>query len=152
MLDSAHLSKRLDIHPGNLADVAGRWHRGLERMPWSSRMVRVSSGFWLASGSTGSAHAYEVDGVVWTSGRPVPLILEFSGWSKTQSEVGICPRSLLWPVGTERYIRRVMAVLENVSHSVYLSTLQVEAPYEPVREPAARPERIWRSLPVPAHS
>lgn len=93
MLESAYLSKRLDLHPGNLADIAERWHRGLERMPWSSRTVRVSPGFWLASDAAGSTLAYEVRGVVWTSGRPVPLILEFSGWSKTESEVGICPLS-----------------------------------------------------------
>ena len=152
MLESAHLSKRLDIHPGNLAEVAARWHRGLERMPWSSRTIRVSRGFWLASDATGSAHAYDVRGVVWTSGRPVPLILEFSQWSATQSEVGICPRSLLWPVGSDRYVRRVMAVLENVSHTLYRSMLQVDAPSESATEPAVRPERVWRSFPVPAHS
>ncbi len=151
MLDSAYLSKRLDIHPGNLTEVAARWHRGLDRSPWSSRMARVSSGCWLASDAVRLRQAYEVRGVLWTCGRPVPIILEFEGWSKTQSEVGISPRTLTWPVGTDRYIGRVMAVLESVSHTLYSSTLVVDAPYERAEEPALG--RVWRrSFPVPVPS
>ena len=151
MLDSAHLSKRLDIHPANLADVASRWHRGLDRSPWSSRMARVSGGCWLASDPACSCQAYEVRGVIWTCGRPVPIILEFAGWSRTQSEVGISPRTLTWPVGTDRYMGRVMAALESVSRTLYSSTPVVETPYERAAEPAL--ERVWRrSFPVPVPS
>jgi hypothetical protein len=152
MLESAYLSKRLDICPGNLGDVAARWHRGLERGRGSSRMVRASRGFWLAPGASDSPAAYEVRGLMWTCGRPVPLILEFTEWSKTQSEVGVCPRSLLWPVGTAQYIRRVMAALESLTQTLCSSTVQVDTPYERATEPADRAERIWASLPVPAGS
>jgi hypothetical protein len=136
MLESAYLSKRLDVHPDNLAEVAARWHRGLEPLRWSSRLVRVGTGFWLASNARArivAPHtAYEVRGVMWIGGRPVPLILEFAGWSKTQSELGMCPGSLSWPVGTDRYVRRVRAALEDMSQALSSSTPQVVA---------AQPER-----------
>lgn len=152
MVESAYLSKRLYIPPGNLAEVAARWHGGLERMRFPSGMVRVNGGFWLASDAADSTAAYKVRGLVWTCGRPVQIILEFAGWSKTQSELGVCPRSLLWPVGTERYIRRVMAALECMSHTLRSCTHQVGAPREPAMEPNDRSERVWTPLWVPAHS
>jgi hypothetical protein len=152
MLETAYLSKRLDIRPRNLTEVATRWHRGLERMCWPSRMVRVRYGFWLASDALDSISAYEVRGLVWTFGRPVPVIVEFAEWSKAQSEVGVCPRSLLWPAGTEQYIRRVMAALESVSHTLRSSTHQVDSSSERSIEPADRSKRVWTSLRVPAHS
>jgi hypothetical protein len=152
MLESAYLSKRLDIRPRNLTEVAARWHSGLERMRWPSRMVRVRCGFWLASEALDSISAYEVRGLVWTCGRPVPVIVEFAEWSKAQSEVGVCPRSLLWPVGTEHYIRGVMAALESVSHTLRPSTHQVDASCERAMEPADHSKRVWTSLRVPAHS
>lgn len=155
MLESAYLSRRLDIRPGDVTEVAARWHRGLERVRWSSRMVRVSSGFWLASDTSDacdSAIAYEVRGLVWTCGRPVPFILEFAEWSRTQSEVGVCPRSLLWPVGTRHYMRRVLAALESMRHTLCVSTHEVDAPCDPATEHADRSERVWTPLPVPVHS
>ena len=109
-------------------------------------------GFWLASDALDSTSAYGVRGLVWSCGRPVPVLVEFVEWSKTQSEVGVCPRSLLWPVGTEQYIRRVVAGLESVSHTLRLSTHQVDAPRKRSMEPSDRSERVWTSLRVPAHS
>ena len=49
MLESAYLSRRLDLHPGNLAEAAGYWHRALRPLRWDPRLVRVSYGFWLDS-------------------------------------------------------------------------------------------------------
>jgi hypothetical protein len=152
MLESAYLSKRLDIRPGNLMGIAQRWHRGLEPMRWSSRTLRAGRGFWLASDASASPVAYEVRGLAWTCGRPVPLVLEFGEWSETQSEVGVCPRSLSWPVGTEQYIRRVTAALESIGQMMCWSTRQVDPAYERATLPAGRSEGIWTSLPVPTHS
>jgi hypothetical protein len=119
MFASAYLSKRLDLRSDNLGEIAARWHRGLQPMRASSRIIRVSSGFWLASdaleGDPETGLAYEVRGVVWVCGRPVPLILEFVQWSKSQCEVGICPTCLSWPVGTDRYVRQVRAAIEHTS-------------------------------------
>jgi hypothetical protein len=134
MFETAYLSKRLDFHPGNLAEAAAYWHRALRPVRWAPRSVRVSYGFWLDSnavaGSADSVQLYDVRGVVWTSGRPVPVILEFSVWSETQSEVGVSPRCLSWPVGTDRYVRRVDASLEIISQTLCRSTRQVEIPRE----------------------
>ena len=127
-MESAYLSKRLDVPPEELTEVASRWSRGLERMRRPSRMARVSPGFWLDSEILDSATALKVHGVVWTCGRPVPVILEFSEWSKTQSELGVCPRSLAWPVGTVRYVRRVLVALESMSEALCSSTHTVDVP------------------------
>ncbi len=152
MLESAYLSKRLDIPPGDLAEVAARWHHRLGRTPSFSRRVRVSRSFWLASETRDLAEAYVVRGVVWIYGRPVPLIIEFTPWSETQSEVGVCPRALTWPVGTERYVRRVMVALDSVDRGLCSCRHDVGVQSESAPAPVGRPERIWPHLPVPAPS
>jgi hypothetical protein len=132
MFESAFLSKRFDYHPDNLAEVAAEWHRGLVPVPWVPRTVRVSHGLWLAAdpvaGSTEGSRVYKVRGVAWVGPRPVPLSLEFSKWSETRSEVGVCPRCLSWPVGTDRYVRRVQTALEVISDALCASTRQVNGP------------------------
>ncbi len=127
MVESAYLSKRLDIPTEELAEVASHWCHGLQRMRRCSRMARVSQGFWLDSETLDSAVALKVlRGLVWTYGRPVPVILEFAEWSRTQSELGVSPRGLSWPVGTERYVRRVLLALESMSEALRLSTQPVD--------------------------
>ena len=152
MLESAYLSRRLDFHPGNLAEAAGYWHRALRPLRWAPRLVRVSYGFWLDSnavvGNSDTLRLYDVRGVLWTSGRPVPVILEFFGWSETQSEVGVGPRCLSWPVGTDRYVRRVEASLEIISETLCWSTRQVEVPRE-ISTTAELPVAVAR-LRIPA--
>jgi hypothetical protein len=132
MFESAYVSKRFDYHTDNLAEVAAQWHRGLLPVPWVPRTVRVSPRLWLASdavvGSPDWTWVYKARGLVWIGARPVLLSLEFSKWSETQSEVGVCPRSLSWPVGTDRYRRRVLAALEVISQALCSSTQQVHLP------------------------
>ena len=130
MFESAHLSMRCNCHPDKLADAASLWHHGLPRIPWVPRTVRVNNWLWLASSdlfcSEDGNRLYEVRGVVWAGARPVPLNLEFAKWSGTQSVVGVSPRGLSWPVGTDRYVRRVMAVLEVIVQNLNSSTRQIE--------------------------
>ncbi len=156
MWETIYLSKRLDIGAGDLAPVAARWHQGLERTRRGSRTARASKGFWLASAATDSAVAYEVRGLIWSCGRPVPVILEFAEWSTTQSEVGVSPRSLTWPVGTGAYFRRVTAALESIGRSLYAATERADVRADVRRErqtvPAARLERIAPQLHVSART
>jgi hypothetical protein len=130
MFESAFLSKRFDYHPDNLAEVAAEWHRGLIPVPWVPRTVRVSYGLWLASdsvaGSAEGSRVYAVRGVAWVGPRPVPLSLEFTKWSETKSEIGVCPRFLSWPVGTDRYMRRVQTALEVISDALCASMHQID--------------------------
>jgi hypothetical protein len=151
VLESVFLSKRLDVRPSSLEDVAARWHRGLERTGWSSRVVRVGRGCWLSSEARVSSAEYEVDGLVWSCGRPVSFILEFAGWSKTQSEVGVSPRSLSWPVGTVPYVRRVRAALESIGVALSSSPSEVEAVPEGATDAAVSLAGAWPGLLVPAH-
>lgn len=129
MFESAFVSMRFDYHPDNLAEVAAEWHRGLLPVPWVPRTVRVSPGLWLVSdpvaGGAEGSRVYAVRGVAWVGPRPVPLSLEFTKWSETRSEVGICPRRLSWPVGTDGYMRRIQTALEVISDALCASTRQV---------------------------
>ena len=150
MVESVYLSKRLDVRPDELAHVALRWCRGLVPLRQSSRMARVSKGFWLDSELSDSAAAPKVHGFVWTYGRPVPVTLEFTEWSKTQSELGVCPRSLTWPVGTVRYVNRVLLALENMSEELCSSTHTVKVRCQREPKPADYRESLT-PRPVPAH-
>jgi len=136
MVESAYLSKRLDIRPEDLVEVASCWRHRLEGVRPSPRMARVSKGFWLDSEILESAAACKLHGLVWTYGRPVPVILEFAAWSKAQSELGVCPRSLAWPVGTVGYVRRVVAALETMSNALSSSARTLDVPCQRVQEPA----------------
>lgn len=126
MITSAYISRRLDIHPRQLSNAVAEWHHGLQPVRWVRRSVRLGHGFWLASegghASTNPLRLYEVPGVVWMDGRPVQVELEFSMWSATLSEMGVRPKGISWPVGTERYERRVTAALDVVNASLCQST------------------------------
>lgn len=100
------------------------------------RMSRVSKGFWLDPEILESAAACKLRGLVWIYGRPVPVILEFAAWSKAQSELGVCPRSLAWPVGTVGYVRRVLAALETMSNALCSSARTLDVPCQRAPEPA----------------
>ena len=152
MWESTYISRRLDIRPGDVADVAARWHRGLRRSQPSSRLVRVSPGFWLSPDAADSADAYEVRGLMWTWGRPVRVTLEFAGWSRTQSEVGVGPRSPGWPVGSAQYVRRVTTALEGLSRALCPSTGRVDASSGRATESAERRGRMRPHLTVPART
>jgi hypothetical protein len=152
MLESAYLSKRLDIPPCDLAEVAARWHQRLRHTRSSSRGVRVSRGFWLASETHDLAAEYVVRGVVWIYGRPVPVIMEFTPWSETRSEVGVSPRTLAWPVGTERYVRRVLVALDSVDQGLCSCIHDIGLQSELATARIGRPERVWRHRPAPAPS
>ena len=128
MFESAHFSRRLNVPPTELVEAAAKWHLGLPTVGVGRRSVRVSRGFWLSSDAVvrreEHVEQFEVRGVLWTCGRPVPVILEFSPWSKTQSEVGVTPRTLAWPVGAERYQRRVETMLEVVDQTLFAIAYQ----------------------------
>jgi hypothetical protein len=134
MFESAYFSRRLDIDPDDLAQAATHWHRTLPSVRWAPRFVRASDSFWLDSNavveSADRLQRYGARGVLWSGGRPVPVNLEFSIWSETRSEVGVGPRCLSWPVGTDRYVRLVRASLEIISQAVSWSTRRLVAPRE----------------------
>jgi hypothetical protein len=138
MTGSAYISRRLDIDPRELPNIASEWHHRLRSIRMAPRSVRLGNGFWLASdaehGGVDPLMLYEVPGVVWINGRPVLVKLEFSMWSDTLSEIGVRPKGISWPVGTDRYERRVEAAFDVVSASLSLST---------------RHDSLWKPAPVP---
>ena len=62
---------------------------------------------------------------------------EFSMWSATLSEIGVRPQGISWPVGTERYERRIMVALDVVHASLCQSTHH---------------DDLWTRAPVPVSS
>jgi hypothetical protein len=128
MMQSAYLSKRIDIDPRDLEEVAGGWHSRLSGKPRAFGMVRACKGFWLGEQTPDLAAAYAARGLVWTDGRPVPVILECTQWSESESELGVYPRTLGWPVGTARYARRVLAALDDISEALYSSRRKAMIP------------------------
>jgi hypothetical protein len=122
MLGFTYKSKRLDLHPRSVPYVAAAWHQGLESVRWTRQSVRLDRHVWLNSeaelDSANPLRLYGVRGILWISGQAVPVTLELSLWSNTLSEVAVYPAGITRPVGSERYERRVTAVLDVVSRSL----------------------------------
>ena len=78
---------------------------------------------------------YEVRGTLWDCGRPVPMVLELSQWSDTESEIGLSPRCLSWPVGSERYQRHVKSLLEGLALELTSGAQVLETPRPPLPTP-----------------
>jgi hypothetical protein len=122
MMDTYVVWRRLSVHPSDVRSAAEGWH---ERLPavLGSGPMRVESRFWLATkgpheASSDPLELYRVRGVLWMFGRPIRVMLEFSIWSNTVSQVALRPAKLTWPVCTERYGRRAAQVLEDVATSL----------------------------------
>lgn len=121
-MDSYVVSKRLGVHPSDVRSAVEGWHERLPAATLGRRSIRVGSRFWLAANphkaSSDPLELYRVRGLLWLFGRPIRVMLEFSVWSDTVSEVALRPANLAWPVCTERYGRRAARVLEDVVASV----------------------------------
>lgn len=122
MSASAYVSSQFPMHPLEVREVVAEWHQSLPPAPVSRRLVRAEPRLWLAAqpaeASADFRELYAVPGVLWLCGRPVRLRAEFRVWSSTVSEVGIRPAHLSWPVGTERYGRRALTVIDDVIRSL----------------------------------
>ena len=120
MLDPAFVSTMWGMHPSHAQGAIGEWHQDLPHAMWTRGYVRFGRRLWLATeprpGSSDPLQLFEVPGVLWL-GRPIPVCLECSIWSATTTELAIRPRHLAWPVGTERYSKRIAKLLEDVMAS-----------------------------------
>lgn len=121
-MDSYVVSKRLGVHPSDVHNAVEGWHERLPEITFGRRTMRVGSRFWLAAkpheASADPLELYRVRGLLWLFGRPIRVMLEFSIWSDTVSQVAVRPEKLTWPVCTERYGRRAARILEDVVTSV----------------------------------
>jgi len=122
VLDSCVVSTKLRVHPSDVQSAVEEWHQSLPAVTLDRRTMRVGSRFWLATAphqrSADPLELYRVRGVLWMNCRPIRVMLEFSMWSATVSEVALRPAKLTWPVCTERYGRRAARVLEDVATSL----------------------------------
>ena len=122
MLDSYVVSTKLSVHPSDVHSAVEDWHQSLPAITLGRRSMRAGSRFWLATSphqrSSDPLELYRIRGLLWMNGRPIRVVLEFSMWSATVSQVALRPAKLTWPVCTERYGRRAARVLEDVATSL----------------------------------
>ena len=122
MLDTYVVSARLSVHPSDVRSTVEQWHESLPAVTLTRRSMRVGNRCWLATtpdkGSSDPLELYRLRGIVWMYGRPIRVMLEFSVWSATVSQVMLRPAHLAWPVQSERYGRRAAQVLRDVVASV----------------------------------
>jgi hypothetical protein len=126
--DTAFISRRLDIHPAEVACAVADWHRGLPRVRMSRNSVTLDHRLWLASRSEPKSsdpfQLYAVQGILWVKSRPIRMSLEFSMWSLRVAEVALRPTGMAWPVGTKCYADRVTAILDDVITSLVAPAVQ----------------------------
>jgi hypothetical protein len=148
MSTSAYISRRLNLCPTEANAAITAWHRSLSRASNAKRFVRLPRGLWLATepdrSSLDPLRVYAVPGVLWIGGRPLRIELEFTMWSSDACEAAIRPSGLAWPVHTQRYARRVTALLEGVVDSLVAPTVAGDANVRAVWVARTR----W--LPVPS--
>jgi hypothetical protein len=137
MNTSAYISRRLNLCPAEASAAITAWHRNLSRANNAPRFVRLPRGLWLATepdrSSVDPLRVYAVPGVLWISGRPLRIELEVTIWSSAACEAAIRPSGLAWPVHTQRYARRVTALLEGVVDSLVAPTVAGDANVYAVR-------------------
>jgi hypothetical protein len=146
VIDTYVVSTMLSVHPSNVRCAVEEWHQSLPAVTLARRSMRVGSHFWLATtphrASCDPIELYRARGLLWMNGRPIRVMLEFSMWSATVSQVTLRPAHLAWPVQSERYGRRAAQVLEGVVTSLTSQSAPLaarsggEAPRFPVRLPA----------------
>ena len=119
MLESCVVSTKLRVHPSDVHTAVEEWHQSLPAVTLGRRTMRVASRFWLATAphqrSADPLELYRVQGLLWMNCRPIRVMLEFSMWSATVSQVALRPAKLTWPVCTERYGRTAARVLKDVA-------------------------------------
>jgi hypothetical protein len=122
MNDCAYISRRLPIQPAQANAALDSWHRNLPRTKWLPRSVRCGGGLWISTEpqpqSVDGQQLSTIRGVLWFGGRPIRVHLELAEWSATACEVAIRPSRLTWPVLTQGYALRVVALLDGISASL----------------------------------
>jgi hypothetical protein len=116
MITSAYLSRKVSIEPSlagamvlDLDDrklVVSPGHSGSPVRAW----VRVDRRPRRASGDPLQLASRR--GILWVGLWPVRVHLECAVWSDSESVLGLRPSNLHWPVGTARYERAGVAILE----------------------------------------
>jgi hypothetical protein len=149
MFGAAYISRQIDIHPSDVIGIITQWHHGLQPVRCVPRWCRLEFGLWLASEanhrSADPLQLYAVPGILWNVGRPFRVFLEFSIWSDSLSAVGIRPNGIYWPVGTERYARRIAAALDAVSvAALYTSTCGLKETHSNALSTAGK----WHAMPA----
>ena len=116
--DSAYLSRRLHIHPVDAVTALQGWHRDLPLVRVAPQYRRLADGLWLSTDPEpiifDAQLLHAIRGVIWMCGRPIRVLLEITRWSSSECEAAIRPMSLAWPVCSDRYDRRVTALLDDI--------------------------------------
>ncbi len=143
MCDSVFVARRVQVSPGLIGPALQEWHRDASRKE-PFRMYRGGPSLWLANEPTDLREEpfpiAELSGLLWISPWPLKVTVEWAPWSDDETEVGLRPNRLAWPVGTDRYWRATRAALAELAAS-----LEEWVRARPLIEDEGPRERVVRS-------
>jgi hypothetical protein len=121
MTTGAYIARRMCIDPRRaevaMADCQQRtFHAVPERR--SPRTARLCLAAEPEADSLDPLLLFARRAMLWVGFWPVPVHLECTNWSATESELCLRPSRLMWPVGTEGYASAALAVLEEVAEAL----------------------------------
>jgi hypothetical protein len=118
MIDSAYVSRKIGIEPPLVSALVLGWDdsRLVVSASRPGSPVRARLLFERQPEQAGGdpLQVASHQGILWVGLFPVRVYLECAVWSDSESTLGLRPSNLRWPVGTARYSRAAMAVLEEL--------------------------------------
>jgi hypothetical protein len=132
MTSSVYLAQRLRVEP----TTAQRLFNTLRPGKAGADETRVGKWFhsrlWLAAEaeppSLDPLQLSKRRGILWIGPWPIKVLLECTIWSETESELGLRPRHLRWPVGGTSYFHAATAVLHEVAQCLMTGDRATETP------------------------
>jgi hypothetical protein len=141
MSKHAYLSMRLPIEPTVARRLVTTWSEDTTAVIYphhgASYRPRLSLSRRPGRPSVDPLQLFARPGLLRVGPWPVSVQLECTAWSDTESELGLRPAHLRWPVGTRAYGQAADAVLSAVARS--LIGAEQGAPQRRVLAPAPAP-------------
>jgi hypothetical protein len=122
MTKSAYIARRLAVEPSSARRAIAECQRETFQVTLPGGSQRVTARLVLASEpetrGLSAIQLFQRRGTLWIGFWPVRVHLECTAWSETESELGLRPSNLKWPVRTERYARAGVAILQEIGEAL----------------------------------
>jgi hypothetical protein len=118
MIASAYVSREIDLEPPLVSAMVLGWDGSRlvvsPSRPGSPVRARLLLDRQPEQAGGDPLQVASRQGILWVGLFPVRVYLECAVWSDSESTLGLRPSNLRWPVGTARYARAAVAVLEEL--------------------------------------
>lgn len=132
MTGSVYLAQRLRVDPTKAQRLFDVWRPGRVGADGSHVGRKFQSRLWLAAEpelpSLDPLQLSQRKGILWIGPWPIKVMLECTIWSVTESELGLRPHNLQWPVGGTMYFRAATVALKEVVQCLMASDHAAESP------------------------